>query len=115
MKKTWRKKPHTRIHKNFSDVYDYFKIVNEEGVQYKLKDIGQKTLYLNKTRLCLLCAEEGKEWEPTNKARYGVTTNLQYHLKKFHRIYPPGQEPVSETWSQLTLTSQSFSSYSGIL
>src|SRR5579871_4152651 len=113
MKKTWEKKPRTGVRKSFSDVYDYFETVNEEGVWYKPKDIQQKTPYPNKTRLCLLCGEEGKEWESSDKARYGGTTNLWHHLKKSHHVYPPGQEPVSDTWSQSTLTSQGFSSYGG--
>ena len=115
LKKTWKKKPRTGIRRNFSNVYDYFETVNVEGVWYKPNDIQQKTPHPNKTRLCLLCAEEGKEWESSDKARYGATTNLWYHLKKFHQVYPSGQEPVSETWSQPTLTSQGFSSYNGIL
>ena len=97
MKKTWKKKPRTGVHKSFSDVYDFFETINEEGVWYKPKDIQQRTPYPNKTRLCLLCGEEGKEWESTDKARYGGTMNLWLHLKKFHHVYPPGQELVSET------------------
>src|SRR6202008_2388359 len=42
---------------------------------------------------------------------YGTTTNLWYHLKKFHQVYPSGQEPISDTQSQTTLTSQGFISH----
>ena len=113
MKRTWEKKPRTGVRNTFSDVYEYFETVNTDGVWYKPKDMQQKTSYPNKIRLCLLCAEEGKEWESTDKARYGTTTNLWYHLKKFHQVYPPGQEPVSDTQSQTTLTSQGFISHGG--
>lgn len=60
-----------------------------------------------------MCAEEGKEWASTDKARYGATTNLWCHLRKLHQVYPPGQEPVSDTQSQTTLTSQGFTSHGG--
>jgi hypothetical protein len=88
MKKTWKRMPRTGLRSAFSDVYEYFETVTED-VWYKPKDIQQKTPYPNKLRLCLLCAEDGKEWESTDKARYGTTTNLWYHLKKFHQVYPP--------------------------
>ena len=114
IKKTWIKKPHTGIRNTFSDVYEYFEAVPiDNDIWYKKTDTQHKTPYPNKLRLCLLCAEEGKEWESTDKARYGTTTNLWYHLKKFHQVYPPGQEPVSDTQSQTTLTFQGFILHGG--
>jgi hypothetical protein len=114
IKKTWKKKPRTGVRTTFSDVYEYFETVPiANDVWYKKKDTQFKTPYLNKQRLCLLCQEDEKYWGSTDKSREGSSSNLWKHLKKYHEIYPPGQEPVSGTWSQTTLTSQGFTSYGG--
>jgi hypothetical protein len=113
MTKTWIKKSRTGIRKTISDVYEYFETVPIDNYIWYKKDTQCKTPYPNKRRLCLLCIEEGKEWGSTDKSRSGTSSNLWYHLKKFHQIYPPGQEPDSDTQSQTTLTSQGFTSQSG--
>jgi hypothetical protein len=115
IKKTWIKKPRTGIRTAFSDVYEYFEAVPiDNDIWYKKTDTQHKTPYPNKLRLCLLCAEEGKEWESTDKSRHGSSSNLWYHLKTFHQIYRPGHEPASDTQSQTTLTSQGFISQGGL-
>ncbi len=114
MKKSWKKKPRTGIRSTFSDVYEYFETVSiDNDIWYKKKDTQSKTPYPNKERLCLVCQEDGKDWGSTDKSREGSSSNLWKHLKKYHKIYPPGQEPVSDTQSQTTLTSQGFSLHGG--
>lgn len=114
MTKTWIKKPRTGIRKTISDVYEYFETVPiADDIWYKKKDTQCKTPYPNNWRLCLLCTEEGNEWGSTDKSRGGTSSNLWYHLKKAHQIYPPGQAPDSDTQSQTTLTSQGFTSHGG--
>jgi hypothetical protein len=114
MDKRWIKKPRTGIRNTFSDVYVYFETIPiKDDVWYKKRDTQRKTAYPNKMRLCLLCQEDGRVWESSDKSREGSSSNLWKHLKKFHEIYPPGQEPVSDTQSQATLTSQGFTLHNG--
>jgi hypothetical protein len=73
-----------------SNVYDWYYAVDLE-TNWQHKNTGKIRQDVN--RICKWCRSENKNWESTDKQRWGNSSNLWTHLGEAHRYYRPSKGP----------------------